>query len=70
MTPGQAAFELWVTLMPLPDIYVQWAQLPAVAQHGWEHIATVAVERARLNACPLCNGTCEHNICPHNNVAV
>ena len=53
MTPGQAAFEKWNALVPASNrVFTQWAQLPDVAQEGWEEVAAMAIETHRgLNAC-------------------
>lgn len=39
-TPGQIAYETWVTLIPrYPDLQYQWNDLSQQARDGWEMIA-------------------------------
>lgn len=71
MTPGQAAFQRYQQLRGIAggfkwDTPIRREERQAL----WNEIAGAAIERARLNSCPLCNDTCEHTICPHNNVVI
>lgn len=43
MTPGQAAFEKWVSLLDRP-YPVAWRQMSAAERDGWEQVAVAAVE--------------------------
>lgn len=50
-SPGQAAFEAWVSLLTLP-FPSQWSQLSDAAQQGWEAIAQAAIAQAKNVAEP------------------
>lgn len=70
MTPGQAAFEKWVELVPaLATIFKQWAQLPDIAQAGWEDIAQAAIDQYKQQNVAVKNiqepcDTCAGHGCP------
>jgi hypothetical protein len=51
LTPGQAAFEKWNSLVPLTNrVYITWEQYPEAAKQGWEEIAQAATNQYIGNA--------------------
>lgn len=45
MTPGQAAYEMWASLV-IPPEPLPWDALPSVSRDGWEKIAEEACASA------------------------
>lgn len=44
ITPGQAAFEKWVSLLDRHDDWMYWRNLSGAAKAGWEEVAKAAID--------------------------
>lgn len=69
-TPGQAAYDAWKERRDGGAFVRPWERLYLEARDDWHDIATAAIERQRINCCPLCEGNAEKDRCPHDNVSV